>query len=103
MTMNQVVFGLACGSMRAPRAKASSETTPRASAWMAWPVTPVVPGGPSGRRWPTPKRRISIGIASPSRLRRAVACRSASSATRRRRPPRRRIVASGSANFCFVK
>jgi hypothetical protein len=25
-------------------------------------VTPVVPGGPSGRRWPTPKRLTSIGI-----------------------------------------
>ena len=30
-----------------------------------WPVTPVVPGGPSGRRWPTPKRRTSIGIGRP--------------------------------------
>ena len=57
------MFGLACGSMRAPRAKASSVIAPRPSEWMGWPVTPVVPGGPSGRRWPTPKRRISIGIA----------------------------------------
>src|SRR4051794_4522292 len=33
---------------------------------MTWPVTPVVPGGPSVRRWPTPKRRISIGIVGRS-------------------------------------
>ena len=45
-----VVFGLACGSMRAPRAKASSVTAPRPSQWIGWPVTPTVPGGPSGRR-----------------------------------------------------
>ena len=29
---------------------------------MTWPLTPSEPGGPSGRRWPTPKRRTSIGI-----------------------------------------
>ena len=39
-------------------------TTPRPSLWMTWPLTPSVPGGPSGRRWPTPKRRTSIGIGS---------------------------------------
>src|SRR5215210_2304733 len=26
---------------------------------MIWPLTPCVPGGPSGRRWPGPKRLIS--------------------------------------------
>jgi hypothetical protein len=31
MTMNQVEFGLVCGSMRAPRAKAISVTVPRLS------------------------------------------------------------------------
>ena len=46
----------------ASRAKASSATTPRPSEWMTWPVRPCEPGGPSGRRWPTPNRRISIGI-----------------------------------------
>ena len=45
MTMNQVVFGLACGSIRAPRAKASSADRRRApSEWMTWPVSPIVPG-----------------------------------------------------------
>ena len=33
-TMNQVVFGLECGSIRASRAKASSVTVPRPSEWM---------------------------------------------------------------------
>ncbi len=50
ITMNQVVFGLECGSIRPFRANASSLITPRASLWMTWPLTPVVPGGPSGRR-----------------------------------------------------
>ena len=30
--------------------------------WMTWPVSPTDPVGPSGRRWPTPNRRISMGI-----------------------------------------
>ena len=62
MTMNHVTFGLEWGSIRPFRANASSLITPRASLWITWPDTPVVPGGPSLRRWPTPKRRISIGI-----------------------------------------
>ena len=49
---------------RAFRANASSDTIPRPSEWMTWPVSPTEPGGPSGRRWPTPKRRISIGTRS---------------------------------------
>ena len=95
MTTSQVVLGLACGSIAAPRAKASSVTAPRASLWMVCPVTPLVPGGPSGRRCPTPNRRISIGMAATRQRRRRRAGR--------RDPPRRRIVASGSANFCLVK
>ena len=34
MTISQVVFGTACGSIWAPRANASSEITPRSSLWM---------------------------------------------------------------------
>src|SRR4051794_17072846 len=64
MTIIQVVFGLACGSTLAARAKASSAIRPRASLWMTWAVTPTVPGGPSGRRCPTPNRWISIGMVS---------------------------------------
>src|SRR5690349_3553576 len=30
---------------------------------MTWPVSPTEPAGPSGRRCPTPNRRISIGMA----------------------------------------
>ena len=29
---------------------------------MSWLLTPTLPGGPSGRRWPTPKRATSIGM-----------------------------------------
>ena len=61
---------------------------------MTWPVTPVVPGGPSGRRWPTPNRRTSIGIGLSDGQRAALAPRTLRA---------RRIVASGSANFCVVK
>src|SRR5262245_45318530 len=61
MTMNQVVFGLSWGSIRPPLWNASSAITPRASEWMTWPWTPTLPTGPSGRRLPTPNRRISIG------------------------------------------
>ena len=50
MTMSQVVFGAEYGSIRAPRANASSEMAPRSSLWIGCPVTPVVPAGPSGRR-----------------------------------------------------
>jgi hypothetical protein len=60
-TMNNVMFGLACASVRALRAKASSETLPRPSEWRTWPLSPTDPIGPPGRRFPTPKRRISIG------------------------------------------
>ena len=67
-TMNQVEFGLVCGSIRALRANASSVIVPRPSDAMTWPVSPTEPIGPSGRRWPTPKRRISMGTAT-SRLR----------------------------------
>ena len=49
-TMNQVEFGLVCGSMRAPRAKASSVMVPRPSDAMTCPVSPTDPIGPSGRR-----------------------------------------------------
>ena len=80
---SQALFGLECRSMEARRANASSATRPRASAWITWDATPVVPSGPSGRRCPTPKRRISI--AQP----------------RRRRARFGRIVDSGCANFCF--
>src|SRR5215210_4632791 len=64
MTIRYVVFGFECGSIRAPRPKASSDTTPRPSLWMTRPVIPVVPGGPSGRRCPTPNRRTSIGMSA---------------------------------------
>ena len=59
MTRNQVLFGFVCGSMTAFRAKASSATLPRASAWTSAACTPWEPAGPSGRRWPKPNRRIS--------------------------------------------
>ena len=49
-TMKRVVFGLECGSIRAPRAKASSDTVPRPSLWSIWPDSPTEPIGPSGRR-----------------------------------------------------
>jgi hypothetical protein len=64
MTTNQVVFGFECGPILPLRAKASSLMRPRASLWMTRPSTPSVPGGPSGRRCPTPKRRISIGLSA---------------------------------------
>jgi hypothetical protein len=35
---------------------------------MTWPLNPTDPMGPSGRRWPTPNRRISMGIARPSAM-----------------------------------
>ena len=66
--MNHVVFGFECGSILPLRANASSLIIPRASLWMTWPLTPVVPGGPSGRRWPTPNRRTSIGIGRSPRV-----------------------------------
>ena len=47
-TMNQVEFGLVCGSIRALRANASSVTVPRPSEAMTWPVSPTEPIGPSG-------------------------------------------------------
>src|SRR5450759_149212 len=40
--------------------RAISAIKPRGSTWICCPSTPRVPGGPSGRLWPTPKRRISI-------------------------------------------
>ena len=46
MTMNQVEFGLACGSIRAFRANASSDTVPRPSEWRTWPVSPTEPDRP---------------------------------------------------------
>ena len=49
-TMNRLVFGLACGSIRALRAKASSDTFPRPSEWRTCPLRPTEPIGPSGRR-----------------------------------------------------
>ena len=62
MTTIHVVFGLECGSTRASRANATSLIVPRPSEWRSWLLTPTVPGGPSGRRWPTPKRATSIGM-----------------------------------------
>ena len=59
-TMNNDEFGFACGSVRAFRAKASSDTFPRPSEWRTWPLSPTDPIGPPARRWPTPNRRISI-------------------------------------------
>ena len=50
--------------MTAWRSNASSAIRPRASWWITVPVTPRVPGGPSGRRCPGPKRRMSM--AQPS-------------------------------------
>src|SRR3954447_3665700 len=47
-----------------PFAKASSLIVARASESMTSPVTPTVPGGPIARRWPTPKRRMSISSAA---------------------------------------
>ena len=46
MTMNQVVFGFVCGSIRPFRANASSLITPRPSLWITWPVTPGRAGRP---------------------------------------------------------
>ncbi len=62
ITTNHVWFGFVCGVIRACRPKASSATTPYGLLSMTCPSMPVVPGGPSGRRCPTPNRRISIGI-----------------------------------------
>ena len=96
-TMNQVEFGLACGSIRALRANASSVIVPRPSDAMTWPVRPTEPIGPSGRRWPTPNRRISMGTDVLA----AMAGLSAGGAARvpgdEREPERFLIVASGSA------
>src|SRR5579859_1116398 len=65
MTQNHVVFGFVWASIRPRRAIASSATSPRPSEWITWPSTPRVPAGPSGRRWPTPNRRTSIGMGDP--------------------------------------
>ena len=61
ITTNQVQLGFVWGAIRAWRPKASSLMTPLGPLSMTWPSIPVVPGGPSGRRWPTPNRRMSIG------------------------------------------
>ena len=95
MTKNQVVFGFECGSIGRRGRRPARDTTPRPSEWMTWPVTPSEPGGPSGRRLPTPKRRISIGI---GRTR----ARSAPAALRAGGRSRGRIVVSGRATFVFV-
>ena len=82
ITTNQVVFGFECGSIRAPRANASSEIRPRASQWITWPVTPLVTrAGPPAAGVPTPNRRISIGIGGSRSRSAAAALRAASAAT----------------------
>ena len=93
MTMNQVVFGLACGSIRASRAKASSLTTPRAVG------VDDLAGQPDASRSGRPGaggRRRTGGSRWARRARR----RRVSAGGAAARPPRLRIVASGSANFC---
>ena len=57
----RVRVGVGLDPRRSARRRARA-ITPAASVWMTWPAMPVVPGGPSGRRWPTPNRRTSIGI-----------------------------------------
>ena len=56
---------------------------------MTWPSMPLVPGGPSGRRWPTPNRRTSIGTGAPRERQRR---------RRRRRDDFVRMVVSGCEN-----
>ena len=97
ITMNQVVFGLACGSIRAFRAKASSETVPRPSEWMTWPVSPTEPGRAVRAPMADPEpadldRHRASALAAPALL---------AAAGRRPPAPRFLIVASGSANFCL--
>ena len=48
--MNNVVFGFACGSIRALRAKASSDTFRARPNGGPGRVSPTDPIGPSGRR-----------------------------------------------------
>ena len=67
-TMNRSCSGWrAARSARCARRRAR-RPSPRPSEWMTWPVSPTDPIGPSGRRWPTPNRRISIGTRSSAAL-----------------------------------
>ena len=95
--MNQVEFGFECGSMRAPRAKASSEIDAAPSEWMTWPLDadragravrpPVADAEPADL---DRHRRLSDAISAGGAGAAPAAARAGSS-------PRDR------ANFCCVK